>query len=46
MHEKAELLHQRALSIMQVMQEKLPAGHSRISGCQKDYDEMKEKMAF
>ena len=39
---EAEPLFQRALSIMQA---KLPAGHSRISGCQKDYDEMKEKMA-
>ncbi|WP_417909010.1 hypothetical protein [Candidatus Electronema sp. PJ] len=42
MHEKDELLHQRALAIMQV---KFPAGHSRIIGCQKDCDEMKEKMA-
>uniref|UniRef100_UPI004056CD09 tetratricopeptide repeat protein n=1 Tax=Candidatus Electronema sp. TaxID=2698783 RepID=UPI004056CD09 len=39
---EAEPLFHRALSIMQA---KLPAGHSRISGCQKDYDEMKEKMA-
>jgi tetratricopeptide (TPR) repeat protein len=39
---EAEPLFQRALSILQA---KLPAGHSRISGCQKDYDEMKEKMA-
>ncbi|CAK8722799.1 MAG: Tetratricopeptide repeat-containing protein [Candidatus Electronema aureum] len=39
---EAEPLYQRALSILQA---KLPAGHSRISGCQKDYDEMKEKMA-
>ncbi|WP_417915616.1 tetratricopeptide repeat protein [Candidatus Electronema sp. JM] len=39
---EAEPLFQRALAIMQ---EKLPAGHSRIVGCQKDYDEMKEKMA-
>ncbi len=39
---EAEPLYQRALAIMQA---KLPAGHSRISGCQKDYDEMKEKMA-
>ncbi|WP_417909013.1 tetratricopeptide repeat protein [Candidatus Electronema sp. PJ] len=41
-YEEAEPLFQRALSILQA---KLPAGHSRISGCQKDYDEMKEKMA-
>ena len=39
---EAEPLFQRALSILQA---KLPAGHSRIIGCQKDYDEMKEKMA-
>lgn len=39
---EAEPLFQRALAIMQG---KLPAGHSRIVGCQKDYDEMKEKMA-
>ncbi|MCW5206486.1 tetratricopeptide repeat protein, partial [Desulfobulbus sp. F5] len=38
---EAEPLFQRALSIMQA---KLPAGHSRISGCQKDYDEMKQRM--
>jgi tetratricopeptide (TPR) repeat protein len=39
---EAEPLFQRALSILK---EKLPAGHSRIAACQKDYDEMKEKMA-
>lgn len=39
---EAEPLFQRALAIMK---EKLPAGHSRIDGCQKEYDEMKEKMA-
>lgn len=41
-YEEAEPLFQRALAIAK---EKLPAGHSRISGCQKDYDELKEKMA-
>uniref|UniRef100_UPI004055B298 tetratricopeptide repeat protein n=1 Tax=Candidatus Electronema sp. TaxID=2698783 RepID=UPI004055B298 len=41
-YEEAEPLFQRALVIMK---EKLPAGHSRIVGCQKDYDEMKQKMA-
>ncbi|CAK8711535.1 hypothetical protein GCAAIG_00825 [Candidatus Electronema halotolerans] len=39
---EAEPLFQRALSIMK---EKCPAGHSRIAACQKEYDEMKEKMA-
>ena len=41
-YEEAEPLFQRALAIVK---EKLPAGHSRIVGCQKDYDEMKQKMA-
>lgn len=41
-YEEAEPLFQRALIIMK---EKLPAGHSRITGCQKEYDEMKQKMA-
>jgi hypothetical protein len=39
---EAEPLFQRALAIMK---EKLPAGHSRIVGCQKDYDKLKQKMA-
>jgi len=39
---EAEPLYQRALAIAK---EKLPAGHFRISVCQKDYDEMKQKMA-
>lgn len=39
---EAEPLFQRAMSILQA---KFPAGHSRISDCQKDYDEMKKKMA-
>ena len=39
---EAELLYQRSFSILMA---NLPAEYSRISGCQKDYDEMKEKMA-